>query len=71
VSADKEVKLTEKQLNEIKSIAVNYWINAESSNTALVKAVIESFIGYCNNNNYVVQDGKVLKKDEKEQEHHK
>lgn len=67
----KQVELTDKNYSEIKSTAIANWVVSRTSDNSLVMAVIDSFIGFCNKNNYVVQDGKVLHKNEEKQERNK
>lgn len=56
-----EVKLTVKDLHFIKSNSIEYWVSAHKSETDLVEAVINAFIGFCNLNKLTVKDGKVIK----------
>lgn len=67
----KEVKLTDKNYSDIKSTANSEWVVNRTNENSLIIAVINSFIGFCNKNNYVVQDGKVLEKNEEGQERNK
>ncbi len=66
----KEIKLSNKQYSEIKSDSINHWVNYGKDDNGIVIAVIESFIGFCNKNGYVIQDGKVLQKDEEKEQRH-
>lgn len=64
----KQIKLSERDYSEIKCKAHDNWINYYSGENAVVKSIIDSFIGFCKCNNYVVQDGKVLQKHEEVEE---
>ena len=64
----KEIKLTDKQYSEIKSNSINQWVNYGKGDNGLVIAVVESLIGFCNKNGYIIQDGKVLQKDEEKEQ---
>ena len=64
----KEIKLTDRQYSEIKSSSIDKWVNYGKGDNGLVIAVIESFIGFCNKNGYIIQDGKVLQKDEEKEQ---
>lgn len=56
----KETKLTEKDFMEIKSISTVKWVSSSKKETALIEAVIDSFITYCNYKKYIIKDGKIL-----------
>ena len=68
----KEVKLTEKNYSDIKSSSVTPYVNSYARDeNGLVKAVINSFIAFCNYHGYIVKDGKVFTSDEKEEKSNK
>lgn len=56
----KEVKLTEAELLEIKSIAVTNWVSGAIGESLLASSIIEAFINYCNSKGYIIKDGKIL-----------
>jgi hypothetical protein len=64
----KEIKLTDRQYSEIKSNSISQWVNYGKGDNGLVIAVVESLIGFCNKNGYIIQDGKVLQKDEEKEQ---
>lgn len=67
MSDDKEVKLTDRQYSEIKSVAMSNWVNYNKGDINVVVSVIDSFISFCNKNKYIVKDGKVIQKDEQKE----
>lgn len=64
----KEIKLSERDYAEIKSKAHDNWVNLYNGENAVVKSVIDSFLGFCKCNNYIIQNGKVLEQNEEIQE---
>jgi hypothetical protein len=61
----KQVKLTDKDYEKIKSYAKDLWLDKGQRNSPNVcKAYVESFISYLAGNNLMLIDGKIYEKED-------